>query len=89
MLETFTGPGWVVCSFCPRPADFDPESVPAPYAHSAIDCDEMMFFVSGDYTIRRGTNVGEGSITFHPAGWVHGPPGGAEASIGNPTTSTR
>jgi homogentisate 1,2-dioxygenase len=85
MLETFSGPGWVVCSFCPRPADFDPTSVPAPYAHSAVDCDEMMFFVAGDYTIRRGTNVGAGSITFHPAGWVHGPhPGGAEASIGKP-----
>jgi homogentisate 1,2-dioxygenase len=85
VLETFTGPGWVVCSFCPRPADYDPTSVPAPYAHSAIDCDEMMFFVSGDYTIRKGTNVGQGSITFHPAGWVHGPhPGGAEASIGKP-----
>ena len=83
VLETFSGPGWVVCSFCPRPADYDPMSVPAPYAHSAIDCDEMMFFVAGDYTIRRGTNVGQGSITFHPAGWVHGPhPGGAEASIG-------
>jgi homogentisate 1,2-dioxygenase len=82
-LETFAGPGWVVCSFCPRPADFDPTSVPAPYAHSAVDCDEMMFFVAGDYTIRQGTNVGQGSITFHPAGWVHGPhPGGAEASIG-------
>jgi homogentisate 1,2-dioxygenase len=83
--ETFTGPGWVVCSFCPRPADFDPTSIPAPYPHSAIDCDEMMFFVSGDYTIRKGTAVGEGSITFHPAGWVHGPhPGGTEASIGKP-----
>jgi homogentisate 1,2-dioxygenase len=40
VLETFSGPGWVVCSFCPRPADFDPTSVPAPYAHSAVDCDE-------------------------------------------------
>jgi homogentisate 1,2-dioxygenase len=81
--ETFTGPGFVMCSFCPRPADFDPTSVPAPYAHSAIDCDEMMFFVSDNYTIRAGAGVGKGSVTFHPAGFVHGPhPGGVEASIG-------
>jgi homogentisate 1,2-dioxygenase len=73
MLETFSGPGWVVCSFTPRPTDFDRESVPAPYAHAAVDCDEMMLFVSGDYAIRKGTNVGVGSMTFHPAGWVHGP----------------
>ena len=45
--ETFSGPNFVVCSFCPRPVDFDPTSVPAPYAHSALDCDEVMFFVSG------------------------------------------
>jgi len=85
MLETFTGPGWVVCSLTPRPADFDPESVPAPYAHSALDCDEMLLFVSGNYTIRQGTAIRAGSMTFHPAGWTHGPhPGGAEASIGKP-----
>jgi homogentisate 1,2-dioxygenase len=80
--ETFTGPGFVMCSFCPRPADFDPTSVPAQYAHSAIDCDEMMFFVSDNYTIRAGAGVGKGSVTFHPAGFVHGPhPGGVGASI--------
>lgn len=85
MLETFSAQGWSVCSFCPRPADFDPQAVPAPYAHSSVDCDEVMFFVSGDYTIRRGTNVGIGSVTFHPAGWMHSPhPGGSEASIGKP-----
>ena len=84
-LETFTGPGWVVCSLTPRPADFDPESIPAPYAHSNLDCDETLLFVSGNYTIRQGTAIGAGSMTFHPAGWVHGPhPGGAEASIGKP-----
>jgi homogentisate 1,2-dioxygenase len=83
MLETFTGSGWVVCSFTPRPTDFDPTALPAPYAHASVDCDEMMLFVSGDYTIRAGTAVGVGSMTFHPAGWVHGPhPGGAEGSIG-------
>jgi homogentisate 1,2-dioxygenase len=78
--ETFSGPGFVVCSFCPRPVDFDPSAIPAPYAHSAIDCDELMFFVSGAYTTR--PDVGPGTVTFHPAGFVHGPaPGAAEASL--------
>jgi homogentisate 1,2-dioxygenase len=78
--ETFTGPRFVVCSFCPRPVDFDPDAVPAPYAHSALDCDEVMFFVSGAYSTR--PDVGAGTMTFHPAGFTHGPaPGAAEASI--------
>jgi homogentisate 1,2-dioxygenase len=78
--ETFSGPGFVVCSFCPRPVDFDPQAIPAPYAHSAVDCDEVMFFVSGAYTIR--PDVRPGTMTFHPAGFVHGPaPGGVEASL--------
>jgi homogentisate 1,2-dioxygenase len=77
--ETFTGPGFVVCSFCPRPVDFDPLAIPAPYAHSAVDCDEVMFFVSGAYTTR--PDVRPGMMTFHPAGFVHGPaPGAAEGS---------
>jgi homogentisate 1,2-dioxygenase len=78
--ETFSAKGFVVCSFCPRPVDFDPNAIPAPYAHSAIDCDEVMFFVSGVYTIR--PDVRPGTLTFHPAGFVHGPaPGGIEASL--------
>lgn len=77
--ETFSGPKFVVCSFCPRPVDFDPTSVPAPYAHSALDCDEVMFFVSGAYATR--PDVRPGMMTFHPAGFTHGPaPGAAEAS---------
>jgi homogentisate 1,2-dioxygenase len=81
--ETFSAPGFSVCSFCPRPVDFDPEAIPAPYAHAAVDCDEMMFFVSGAYTTR--PDVGPGTMTFHPAGFVHGPsPGAAEASIRSP-----
>jgi len=84
--ETFTGPNFVVCSFCPRPVDYDPSAVPAPYAHSALDCDEIMFFVSGAYTARVGVDIGPGAATFHPAGFVHGPhPGGAEASLTKPT----
>jgi homogentisate 1,2-dioxygenase len=82
MQETFTSTNFVVCSFCPRPVDFDPVAVPAPYAHSALDCDEVMFFVDGDYAIRAGAGVKPGSLTFHPAGFVHGPhPGGAEGSL--------
>jgi homogentisate 1,2-dioxygenase len=79
--ETFSGPAFVVCSFCPRPVDFDPQAVPAPYAHSALDCDEMMFFHSGAYSTR--PDVRPGAMTFHPAGFAHGPaPGAAEGSIG-------
>ena len=78
--ETFSGPRFVVCSFCPRPVDFDPTALSAPYAHSAVDCDEMMFFVSGAYTTR--PDVRPGTLTFHPAGFVHSPaPGAAEAAI--------
>jgi homogentisate 1,2-dioxygenase len=78
--ETFSGPHFVVCSFCPRPVDFDPTAIPAPYAHSAVDCDEVMFFVSGAYTTR--PDVRPGTMTFHPAGFVHGPASGAaEASL--------
>jgi homogentisate 1,2-dioxygenase len=81
--ETFSAPRFVVCSFCPRPADFDPTAVPAPYSHTAVDCDEMMFIVSGDYTARTGAGVRPGSMTFHPAGFTHGPqPGGVEAALG-------
>jgi homogentisate 1,2-dioxygenase len=81
--ETFTGSSFVVCSFCPRPVDFDPTAIPAPYAHSAIDCDEVMFFHSGDYVTR--PDVGPGTVTFHPAGFVHGPaPGAIEASLRKP-----
>ncbi|MCU1484122.1 MAG: homogentisate 12-dioxygenase [Actinomycetia bacterium] len=81
--ETFTAGRFVVCSFCPRPADFDPTAVPAPYSHTAVDCDEVMFIVSGDYTARADAGVGPGSMTFHPAGFTHGPqPGGVEAALG-------
>ncbi|HLG66262.1 MAG TPA: homogentisate 1,2-dioxygenase [Acidimicrobiales bacterium] len=80
VLETFCGRGFVVCSFCPRPVDFDPSAVPAPYAHSSVDCDEVMFFMSGAYATR--PDVRPGTVTFHPAGFTHGPaPGAAEASI--------
>ena len=61
--ETFAGPNFVICSLCPRPVDYDQNALPAPYAHSANDCDELMFFVAGDYAIRKGVDVGPGTMT--------------------------
>jgi homogentisate 1,2-dioxygenase len=80
--QTFEGPNFVICSFCPRPLDFDPQSVPIPYNHHNVDSDEMMFYVAGDYSARQGSGVGIGSITLHPSGFTHGPtPGAVEAVI--------
>jgi homogentisate 1,2-dioxygenase len=80
--QTFEGPGFVICSFCPRPLDFDPEAVPIPYNHHNVDSDEMMYYVGGDYSARKGSGVGVGSITLHPSGFTHGPqPGAVEAVI--------
>ncbi len=58
--QTFEGPSFVICSFCPRPLDFDPQSVPVPYNHHNVDSDEMMFYVAGDYSARQGSGVGIG-----------------------------
>ena len=80
--QTFEGPNFVICSFCPRPLDFDPQSIPIPYNHHNVDSDEMMFYVAGDYSARKGSGVGIGSITLHPSGFTHGPtPGAVEAVI--------
>lgn len=79
--QTFQGDGFVICSFCPRPYDFDPEAVPAPYNHSNVDSDEVLFYASSEFMSRKGIEYG--SITLHPDGLPHGPhPGRAEASIG-------
>ncbi|HET9077718.1 MAG TPA: homogentisate 1,2-dioxygenase [Acidimicrobiales bacterium] len=81
--QTFAGPGFVVCSFVPRPFDFDPEAVKVPYHHANVDSDEVLFYSDGDFMSRRGAGIGAGSITLHPAGFVHGPqPGSVEASVG-------
>lgn len=81
--QTFEGPGFVVCSFCPRPFDFDENAVPVPYSHSNVDSDEVLFYVGGDFMSRRNAGIVQGSISLHPAGWAHGPhPGAAEASLG-------
>ncbi len=80
--QTFEGPNFVICSFCPRPLDFDANAVPIPYNHHNVDSDEMMFYVAGDYTARKGSGIGIGSITLHPSGFTHGPqPGAVEAAI--------
>ena len=79
--QTFDGPGFVICSFCPRLFDYHEQAIPAPYAHSNVDSDELLYYVEGDFMSR--TGVSEGSITLHPAGWPHGPqPGKYEGSIG-------
>jgi homogentisate 1,2-dioxygenase len=81
--QTFEGPNFVICSFCPRPLDFDAAAVPIPYNHHNVDSDEMMFYVGGDYTARKGSGIGVGSISLHPSGFTHGPqPGAVEAAVG-------
>jgi homogentisate 1,2-dioxygenase len=72
---------FVVCNFVPRLYDFHPNAIPAPYYHSNVDSDEVLYYVHGDFMSR--TGVQEGSITLHPMGIPHGPqPGKTEASIG-------
>jgi homogentisate 1,2-dioxygenase len=79
--QTFQGDGFVICSFCPRPYDFDPQAIPAPYNHSNVDSDEVPFYASSEFMSRKGIEYG--SITHHPDGLPHGPhPGRTEASIG-------
>ena len=78
---TFEGNNFVICSFCPRLFDYHPNAIPAPYNHSNIDSDEVLYYVDGDFMSRK--NVTRGMITLHPAGIPHGPhPGAVEKSIG-------
>lgn len=82
---TFAGRGALVCSFVPRVTDFHPEAIPCPYPHSSVDCDEILYYVRGNFTSRRG--VGPKAVSLHPAGIPHGPhPGAYEASIGTRAT---
>lgn len=79
--QTFEGNNYVVCSFVPRLFDYHPHSIPAPYNHSNIDSDELIYYVDGDFMSRK--NVTRGMITLHPGGIPHGPhPGAVEKSIG-------
>jgi homogentisate 1,2-dioxygenase len=79
--QTFEAHNFVVCSFCPRLFDYHPLSIPAPYNHSNIDSDEVIYYVDGDFMSRK--NVTRGMITLHPGGIPHGPhPGTVAKSIG-------
>lgn len=79
--QTFEANNFVVCSFVPRLFDYHPQSIPAPYNHSNIDSDEVIYYVDGDFMSRK--NVTRGMITLHPGGIPHGPhPGAVEKSIG-------
>jgi len=83
--QTFETGAFVVCSFCPRLYDYHPKAIPAPYNHSNIDSDEVLYYVDGDFMSR--TGIGPGYISLHPAGIPHGPhPGTYEASIGKKGT---
>jgi homogentisate 1,2-dioxygenase len=82
---TFETRGALICSFVPRPLDFGPQSIPCPYPHASVDCDEIIFYAGGNFTSRKG--VGVGSFSHHPAGVMHGPhPGAYEGSIGAKAT---
>ncbi|MBN9483922.1 MAG: homogentisate 1,2-dioxygenase [Bacteroidetes bacterium 43-93] len=79
--QTFDAHNFVICSFCPRLFDYHPQAIPAPYNHSNIDSDEVLYYVDGDFMSRK--HVTRGMITLHPAGIPHGPhPGAVEKSIG-------
>ncbi|MFN3917253.1 MAG: homogentisate 1,2-dioxygenase [Flavobacteriales bacterium] len=84
--QTFETSTFVVCSFCPRLYDYHPKAIPAPYNHSNIDSDEVLYYVDGDFMSRN--NIEQGHITLHPKGIPHGPaPGAYERSIGQKETA--
>ncbi len=78
--QTFQSKGFVICSFVPRLFDYHPQSIPAPYAHSNVDSDEIIYYAEGEFMSRKG--IERESITYHPMGLPHGPhPGKIEESI--------
>jgi homogentisate 1,2-dioxygenase len=84
--QTFQGPNFVICSFCPRMLDWDPQAIVLPYHHSNVQSEEVMYYVDGDYAARKGVDVG--CITLHPSGLPHGPqPGTVEKAIGATRTN--
>ncbi len=84
--QTFEGEGFVVCSFVPRLFDFDSEAVPAPYHHTNVGSEEILFYAAGEFMSRKGVEFA--SVTYHPNGMPHGPqPGKTEASIGAKETN--
>ncbi|NUT37716.1 MAG: homogentisate 1,2-dioxygenase [Hamadaea sp.] len=81
--QTFQGPNFVICSFVPRKVDYHPLAIPVPYNHHNVDSDEMLFYTGGNYEARRGSGIGQGSISLHPSGFTHGPqPGAPDRAIG-------
>lgn len=83
--QQFEAAGFVVCSFVPRLYDYHPKAIPAPYHHSNIDSDEILYYVDGDFMSRN--NIQKGQLTLHPGGIPHGPhPGAIERSIGQTAT---
>jgi homogentisate 1,2-dioxygenase len=83
--QTFEAHNFVICSFVPRKYDYHPEAIPAPYNHSNVDSDEVLYYVDGDFMSRK--SVVQGQITLHPGGIPHGPhPGSVEKSIGKEKT---
>ena len=83
--QTFETSAFVICSFVPRMYDYHPDSIPAPYSHSNIDSDEVLYYVDGDFMSRN--DIDQGHISLHPSGIPHGPhPGTAEKSIGKTKT---
>jgi homogentisate 1,2-dioxygenase len=83
--QTFEAHNFVICSFVPRKYDYHPQAIPAPYNHSNIDSDEVLYYVDGDFMSRK--SVVQGQITLHPGGIPHGPhPGTVEKSIGKEKT---
>jgi homogentisate 1,2-dioxygenase len=85
--QTFAGPRFVVCSFVPRKLDYHPLAVPVPYNHANVDSDEVLYYCAGDFTSRKGAGIEPGSISLHPAGFIHGPqPGSVERALGQEST---
>ena len=83
--QTFDGPGFVICSFVPRLFDYHPNGIPAPYTHSNVDSDEVLYYVEGNFMSRKG--IDRAALTIHPNGIPHGPhPGTYEGSIGKEAT---
>ncbi len=79
--QTFQGPNFVICSFCPRMLDWDPMAIALPYHHSNVQSEEMIYYVDGQFGSRKGVDIG--AITLHPSGLPHGPqPGLVEKSLG-------
>ena len=75
MHSTFVAPGFVVCTFAPRPMESDPEAIRLPFFHRNVDYDEVLFYHRGEFFSRAGIDAG--MLTFHPVGLHHGPQPGA------------